>query len=77
MKDNYLNKMTLAIKIIKKTLQECLAQSARDLQQEINLSKMRHEYRQSQFESLIRLCDHSLKKLEQSKLEPKFEPKGA
>ena len=69
--------MTLAIpieKIIKKTLQECLAQNARDLEQEINLSKMRHEYRQSQIESLIRLCDHSLKKLEQSKLEPKYEP---
>jgi len=61
MNDNYLNKMTLALKIIKKTLQECLAQSARDLEQEINFSKMRHEYRQSQFENLIRLCDHSLK----------------
>ena len=58
------NKMTLALKIIKKTLKECIAQSARDLEQEINLSKMRHEYRQSQFESLIRVCDHSLKKLE-------------
>ena len=70
MNDNYLNKMTLALKIIKKTLQECLAQSARDLEQEINFSKMRHEYRQSRFEHLLRVCDHSLKKLEKSKLEP-------
>ena len=56
--------MTLALKIIKKTLKECIAQSARDLEQEINLSKMRHEYRQAQFESLLRVCEHSLKKLE-------------
>ena len=65
--------MTLALKIIKKTLRECLAQSARDMEQEINMSKMRHEYRQSQFESLIRLCDHSLKMQEKSKLEPSEE----
>jgi hypothetical protein len=64
MNDNYLNKMTLALKIIKKTLKECIAQSARDLEQEINLLKMRHEYRQAQFESLLRVCEHSLKKLE-------------
>ena len=62
--------MTLALKIIKKTLQECKAQSARDLEQEINFSKMRHEYRQSQLESLIRVCDHSLKMQEKAKLEP-------
>ena len=65
--------MTLALKDIRKTLKECLAQSARDLEQEINLSKMRHEYRQSQFESLIRLCDHSLKKQEEKQLEPSEE----
>ena len=70
MNNNYLNKMTLALKIIKKTLKECIAQSARDLEQEINFSKMRHEYRQSQFESLIRVCDHSLKNFEKSTLEP-------
>ena len=65
--------MTLALKIIKKTLKECIAQSARDLEQEINFSKMRHEYRQSQFESLLRLCDHSLKMQEKTKLEPSEE----
>ena len=65
--------MTLALKIIRKTLKECLEQSVRDLEQEINLSKMRHEYRQSQFESLIRLCDHGLKKQEEKKIEPSEE----
>ena len=62
--------MTLALKIIKKTLKECIAQSARDLEQEINFSKMRHEYRQAQFESLLRVCEHSLKMQETAKLEP-------
>ena len=66
MNNNYLNKMTLALKIIKKTLKECIAQSAKDLEQEINLSKMR----QAQFESLLRVCEHSLKKLEKSECEP-------
>ena len=77
MNNNYLSKMTLALKIIKKTLKECIAQSARDLEQEINFSKMRHEYRQSQFESLLRLCDHSLKMQEKAKLEPQLEPEAS
>ena len=62
----------LDLKIIKKRIQELQKQSAADLEQETNMARLRYDYRQSQLDNLLTLCDHSLKLQE-----PKLEPKGA
>ena len=66
--------MTLELKIIKKKIKELQAQSAEDLEQITNMAKLRHDYRQSQLENISKLCDHSLKLQEETKLEPTLEP---
>ena len=60
----------LDLKTIKKRIQEIQKQSAADLEQELNMARLRYDYRQSQLDNLLRLCDHSLKARENG------EPKG-
>ena len=63
----------LDLKIIKKRIQELQNQSAADLEQETNMARLRYDYRQSQLDNLLTLCDHSLKLRENGNgsLEPK------
>ena len=70
----------LDLKTIKKRIQEIQKQSAADLEQELNMARLRYDYRQSQLDNLLRVCDHNLKARENGNglLEPKgLESKGA
>ena len=60
----------LDLKIIKKRIQDLQKQSAADLEAVTNMAKLRYDYQASQLNSLLTLCDHSLK-LQEPKLEPK------
>ena len=60
----------LDLKIIKKRMQEMQKQSAADLEAVTNMARLRHDYQQSQLENIAKLCDHSLKKQAEPKLEP-------
>ena len=64
----------LDLETIKKRIQEMQKQSAADLEQELNMARLRYDYRQSQLDNLLRLCDHSLKARENGN--ESLEPKG-
>ena len=64
----------LDLKTIKKRIQEMQKQSAADLEQELNMARLRYDYRQSQINNLLKLCEHSLKVRENCN--ESLEPKG-
>ena len=63
----------LDLKIIKKRLQDLRKQTAADLEAVTNLARLQYDYRQSQINNLLKLCEHSLKVRENGNelLEPK------
>ena len=65
----------LDIKIIKKRIQELQKQSSADLVQETSMARLRFDYRQSQLDNLLRLCDNSLKVRENGNGSSELEPK--
>jgi len=65
----------LALKIIEKIIQEMQKQSAADLEAVTNMARLQHDYRQSQLDNLIKLCDHSLRLQENGNGSSHLEPK--
>ena len=54
--------MTLQLQILKKKIEEIRAQSAADLEAVCNMARLQHDYRLSQLDNLLKLCDHVQKK---------------
>ena len=54
--------MTLQLQILKKKIEEIKAQSAADLEAVCNMARLQHDYRLSQLDNLLKLCDHVQKK---------------
>ena len=63
----------LDLKIIKKRILEMQRQSAADFERTIDTAILQHNYRTSQLEHIAKLCEDNLK-LQDTKLEPRFEP---
>ena len=50
------------LQTLKKNFEEIRAQSTADLEAVCNIAKMQHDYRLSQLDNLLKLCDHVQKK---------------
>jgi len=49
----------LQLQILKKQVEEIKAQSTADLEAVCNVAKLQHDYRLSQLERLLKLCEQS------------------
>ena len=50
------------LQIVKKKVEEIKAQSAAELEAVGNMARLQHDYRRSQLDNLLKLCDHVQKK---------------
>jgi hypothetical protein len=46
------------LRIVKKKIEEIRAQSAADFEAVCNIAKLQHDYRLSQLENVLKLCEH-------------------
>ena len=67
----------LDLKIIKKRIQDLQRQTAADLEAVKNLARLQYDYRQSQIDNLLRLCDTASKSKNRSLSSKGLESKGA
>ena len=50
--------MPFQLQILNKKVEEIKAQSTADLEAVCNIARMQHDYRLSQLEHLLKLCEH-------------------
>ena len=50
--------MPFQLLILKKKIEEIKAQSTADLEAVCNIARLQHDYRVSQLERLLKLCEH-------------------
>ena len=63
----------LTLRVIKKRILEIQRQSASDYRDLVDKARMQHDYRLSQLEFIKKLCEDNMS-LQETKLQPKFEP---
>ena len=50
--------MPFQLQTLKKKIEEIRAQSAAELEAVCNMARLQHDYRRSQLDNLLKLCDH-------------------